>query len=128
MDRDEIIGILASILEKEPAVIAGLSDNAPLTDLGFDSLKYIEFVVAVEEKYGIEILDSDLLSEKFETPAALFQTLGKYFETSVYVYKCVVCDCDGVLWKGVAGESGSDAAYADACGTKKQRCLHLSLQ
>ena len=113
MDRIEITAILASVLERAPEVLCGLPADAPLADLGFDSIKYIEFVVAIEKKFGVEILDSDLLSENFETKGALFRTLEKYFNKSSHVYKCVVCDCDGVLWKGVAGEAGSDAAYAD---------------
>ncbi|MBB6022767.1 acyl carrier protein [Paenibacillus sp. JGP012] len=48
-------------------------------DLGIDSIKFIEFIVALEEELGIYIPDEDMLMDNFET-------IGKvksYFRDSV---------------------------------------------
>lgn len=52
--------------------------NIPLSDFGFDSLKFIQFVLLIEDTCGIEILDSDLLMENFATVDRILQTLEKY--------------------------------------------------
>lgn len=54
------------------------SVNMPLSDFGFDSLKFIQFILLIEETCGIEILDSDLLMENFATIEQILQTLEKY--------------------------------------------------
>ena len=64
MNTAEIKALRAEILEIDAAEI---SDTAPLAELGFDSLSYINFIVEVEMKYNIEVLDSDLFIENFST-------------------------------------------------------------
>ena len=76
---EKIITLLNQLLEDsqiEP--ITEESVNTPLSDLGFDSLKFIQFVLLIEETCGIEILDSDLLMENFATVDQILQTLEKY--------------------------------------------------
>ena len=52
--------------------------NVPLHEKGFDSLSFIRFVVLVEENYNIEILDSDLQYEKFESVDKIYEMVNKY--------------------------------------------------
>ena len=42
-----------------------INDNDDLINLGLDSLKAIEIVVSIEEKFQIEIDDEDLLVDNF---------------------------------------------------------------
>lgn len=44
-----------------------LSEDQNLSDLELDSIKFIQFIITVEEAFHIEIHDSDLLFSKFET-------------------------------------------------------------
>ena len=109
-NKEEIKSILSDIL-KCPA--DEITDEIPLSDLGYDSLKFISTVVEIESKYGIEVLDSDLLPDNFKDVSSICETLKKYFEDKQKLYKCVITDCDGVLWHGISGESSDDHAYTD---------------
>ncbi len=107
----EIKSILSDILECPADEI---TDEIPLSDLGYDSLKFISTVVEIESKYGIEVLDSDLLQDNFKDVLSICETLKKYFgEEKQKLYKCVITDCDGVLWRGISGESSDDQAHTD---------------
>lgn len=106
----DIKAIVSNVLECSAEEIL---DNTPLADLGYDSLKFINIVVDIESKYNIEILDSDLIPDNFKDVLSINKTLKKYFDDKVVPYKCIITDCDGVLWRGIAGESGRDRAYMD---------------
>ena len=108
--KDEIKSILSDILECPADEI---TDEIPLSDLGYDSLKFISTVVEIESKYGIEVLDSDLLPDNFKDVSSICETLKKYFADKQKLYKCVITDCDGVLWRGISGESSDESAYTD---------------
>lgn len=109
-NKEEIKSILSDILGCQ---IEEITDEIPLSDLGYDSLKFISTVVEIESKYGIEVLDSDLLPDNFKDVSSICETLKKYFEDKQKLYKCVITDCDGVLWRGISGESSDESAYAD---------------
>ncbi len=50
---------------KELALDPGkLDPNAPLADLGVDSLTFIEFMFKVEDEFGIKVSDEDLRNIK----------------------------------------------------------------
>ena len=49
-NKDEIKSILSDILGCQ---IEEITDEIPLSDLGYDSLKFISTVVEIESKYGI---------------------------------------------------------------------------
>jgi len=104
MDRQRILALLAESLEKEVVELAALPEDAELSELGFGSLVFVQFVVALEEAFEIEVLDSDLLIDNFKTPETMFKTLEKYFMSENVLKKVLICDCDNVLWKGIAGE------------------------
>ena len=110
-NKEEIKSILSDILGCPTEEI---TDGIPLSDLGYDSLKFISTVVEIESKYGIEVLDSDLLPDNFKDVSSICETLKKYFgEEKQKLYKCVITDCDGVLWRGISGESSDDQAHTD---------------
>lgn len=104
MDKQKIITLLAKELEVSPAELEKHEAEAPLSEIGFTSLKFISFVVTLEEAFGIEILDSDLMFENFLTTEKIFATLQKYFVRARPIKKCLILDADNVLWKGISGE------------------------
>lgn len=46
-----------------------------------DSTRFVQMIVLLEEALEIEILDSDLLLEKFMSKKSIFETLEKYLES-----------------------------------------------
>ena len=115
MNMEKILSLLGETLEKDVEEIRRFPSGAPLTELGLDSIRFIRFIVAFEEAFDVEILDSDLLLSNFETLDVLFSTLQKYIEKPMPLKKVLVCDCDNVLWHGIAGEEklGIDEAVLD---------------
>lgn len=79
MNKEKIFTILCMCIEKQQEEIKDISLDSNLLDVGLDSLKFIKFIVTIEEEFNIEVLDSDLLACNFETLSKLYQTLQKYF-------------------------------------------------
>lgn len=104
MNKEKIITLLSEVLSRSPSELMNLPQTTSLPDLGLSSLLFVKFVVMVEAEFSIEIKDSDLLISKFETLEALFDTLNNYFSRPTSLKKVLVCDCDNVLWRGIAGE------------------------
>ena len=120
--KEEIKSILSDIIE---CPVGEISDEILLSDLGYDSLMFVSTVVEIELKYGIEMHDSDLVDDNFKNVLSICETLKKYFdENSQELYKCVITDCDGVLWQGISGESGEDQAYSDKSTENFCKLLH----
>lgn len=120
--NSDIKAILSEILECKPEDI---TDDIDLAELGFDSLKFINLIVELEAKYDIEIFDSDLVVDKFKSVTSILETLAKYFDDiPPRLYKCVITDCDGVLWRGISGEDGDDSPYTDETTNRFCERLH----
>jgi len=68
---------------KELSLDAGKIDpNAPLADLGIDSLTFIEFMFKIEDEFGVKVSDEDLrgikcLADLERHVAASLQAAGK---------------------------------------------------
>jgi acyl carrier protein len=68
---------------KELSLDAGkLDPNAPLADLGIDSLTFIEFMFKIEDEFGVKVSDEDLrgikcLADLERHVAASLQAAGK---------------------------------------------------
>jgi acyl carrier protein len=58
---DRIKDLAIKELSLDPAKIDA---NAPLADLGVDSLTFIEFMFKVEDEFGVTVSDEDLRSIK----------------------------------------------------------------
>lgn len=57
-----------------------LDDRLLKEDLGFDSLKMVELMLALEEDFEIEINESDLDPEKLTTVSELYSLMEMYVE------------------------------------------------
>ena len=107
MDKEQILWCLSTILEKDIDEIKRLPENAPLNNIGLESIAFISFIVELENTFGFEVNDRDVLMKNFETLEKTYKTLQKYFifeNTEKPLKKCLILDCDGVLWKGISGE------------------------
>ena len=104
--KDKIISLLAEACQTDTQKIELMDEHESLTSTGLTSISFISFIVKLEEEFEIEINDSDLVFEKFETLDALYKTLSSYIslENTPEIKKCLILDCDNVLWKGIAGE------------------------
>ena len=104
MNKDKILEILAETLEKDFDEIRSLDESVRLDEIGFESIRFVTFIVNIEEEFGIEVNDSDLPVKNFETLGELFQMLGKYFTVPYAPKKVLILDCDNVLWDSISGE------------------------
>ncbi|MEQ4305089.1 acyl carrier protein [Plantactinospora sp. B6F1] len=52
-----------------------LTADAPLADLGLDSVSTLEILAAIEERYGVELGEETLSDEVFATAGALWTAL-----------------------------------------------------
>ena len=101
MNKDTVLRCLSKVLRQPVENMISLAPEQELSEIGLDSLRFIELVVALEDEFQIEIRDSDLLFQKFSTLSNLYSMLSSYLAP---VKKCLILDCDNVLWKGIAGE------------------------
>ena len=120
MNKNKILEILSETLEIGQQELAKMPTDTKLADLGLSSIQFIQFVVALEEEFEIEILDSDLILSNFETLEILYQTLEKYFSSKNVLKKVLICDCDNVLWHGISGE---EEIYTDALTDNFQQAV-----
>lgn len=104
MKKDIIYQTLSETLGTDISELRSADPSSPLSDLGLTSLTMIAFIVDLEEKLGIEVLDSDLVFDNFATLEKLLNTLAKYTEDSHSYKKVLILDADNVLWKGISGE------------------------
>lgn len=119
MNRYIILELLAGITDTDLDTLLSLPGDARLADIGLESISFIQFIVALEEEFDFEVLDSDLMISNFRTIDMLFATLQKYFSADSELKKVLVCDCDNCLWHGIAGEeeistdSATDALHRE---------------
>lgn len=102
--KERIIKALSTIIEIEEKELLHLPLDTRLSDLGMESIQFIQLIVALEDEFQIEILDSDLMMSNFETIDILYQTIEKYVSQDSMPKKVLICDCDNVLWHGISGE------------------------
>jgi acyl carrier protein len=78
---DELKTILVSRLKFDPRRAAEVAETTPLPkgvegSIGLDSLDFIELSIAIEERFGVVIDESENLTAHF----ASFDTLSRYIE------------------------------------------------
>lgn len=120
MNKERILQVLSGIINVETDKLINYPENTKLAEIGLDSIKFIQFIVGIEDEFNIQVLDSDLLLSNFETIEKVLMTLQKYFSDNSPLKKVIVCDCDNVLWNGVAGE---EKIYIDDNNQQLQETL-----
>jgi acyl carrier protein len=77
--RDEIIEYIVTLLTKKKPI----SEEIVLEDLRYiergyvDSLGLMKFIVQIEDKFAIEILEDDMVSEEFFTVGGLSKIIAE---------------------------------------------------
>ena len=99
-----ILNVLEKYVVSENIKLSEIPKTTRLEELGITSISFIKFIVDVEKTFGIEILDSDLIISNFYNIDILCKTISKYINEKYSSKKVLVCDCDDVLWTGIAGE------------------------
>lgn len=69
--REIIFEIIAKHSTPPVKVSKVKNDTSLIEELGYDSLGFIELIVAVEEKLGVELNEETLLFDNFSTPENL---------------------------------------------------------
>jgi acyl carrier protein len=69
----EIVRILISDLEIDPAILSAVNSNTPLLGrgIGLNSVETLTLVAGIEETFDIQIDDADLTAELFKTLGTL---------------------------------------------------------
>ena len=121
--KDKVITCLSTALSQDREAVCALPDDTDLTEQGMDSIRFIAFIVQIEETFHIEIRDSDLTPDRFKTIALIMKTLDTYLSPAP---KCLILDADNVLWRGISGE---ETTVVDETATAFQELLlHLYQQ
>lgn len=71
--KDELVELF-----KEAEVNSEFDEYSELGLLGFDSIKLMELIVLIEEKYDIEIADNDLVEANFRQVKDLINLIDAY--------------------------------------------------
>lgn len=66
MSEDKLHDVLREHMPEAPAEGA-LDPEASLVDLGIDSLRLVELIIALEDSFEIVIPDEEMLAENFRT-------------------------------------------------------------
>jgi acyl carrier protein len=69
---DELVRSFLPFLPPEGA----LTEELSLRDLGLDSMGSVELLAAVEDAYGVRLLDEALSLETFATPGTLWRAVS----------------------------------------------------
>lgn len=76
IEIEELISTVNDVLKKGKITVDDIERDL-ISDFAFDSLLIVEVIVTLEEKYGIQIDDDDLLMENFSTINDIYQIINK---------------------------------------------------
>jgi len=69
-----LIREVAAILSVGPSTIA---PDAPLHELGVDSLSFVELLVVIEKTFNLKLMETSLTKEDFQTIHSLASCISK---------------------------------------------------
>lgn len=78
ISREEILNCIVNVLKIDKKEIAGLQDDEYLEKIGLDSVQFISLIVQLEEIYGIEFEDEDLIFARINTIKKIQTIMQKY--------------------------------------------------
>ena len=70
--------MVLQFLETDAQMAENIDENEDLSEYGFNSLRAMELVVNIEDEFGIELEDEDLLIDNLDTIAKLRIVVRKY--------------------------------------------------
>lgn len=76
--NNSIDAVIAAISEVSSVPEADIEPDTPLASLGFDSLKLVSLFIALEKRFGVNLIKAGLSREDLATPAALAAVLQRH--------------------------------------------------
>ncbi len=75
--RDEVLEYIVTLLEKKKPIDRDIVvEELRYIEKGYvDSLGLMKFIVQIEDRFGIEILEDDMVSEEFSTVGGLVKII-----------------------------------------------------
>ncbi len=67
MERNDVVKVLTDIAESNFGDTDIMSCKGDLIEAGFDSMNIINYILMVEERFGFEFDDDDLIIDNFRT-------------------------------------------------------------
>ena len=74
----EVVKIISEVLMLDNNAVNSLSGERNLIDIGLDSIKAIEIIVCIEEKFEITVNEEDLLIDKIDNINKIIGLIKKY--------------------------------------------------
>lgn len=76
--EQQIKEIIQEVLCLDQAGVDSIQNDQALFDYGLDSLKAIEMIVLIEEKFDVSVDDEDLLIDNMESVEKISELIKKY--------------------------------------------------
>jgi len=78
MNAGKLYECLAEAVEKPLEDVKKFPSTEKLSGIGMDSIRFIKFIILIEESFNFIMDDSDLLMSNFETMQKIQETFSKY--------------------------------------------------
>lgn len=123
--REQIIECITPILGLSSSALNQLNGGESLQPYGLDSLNFIRLIVILERRFGITFQDDELDFTAFGSIEAIQKRIDIHRTTqqSFHQAKCLVVDCDGVLWQGIIDEVGIKGVSFNSFNLELHRLL-----
>ena len=102
--KEILLQLLSEISDIPVVELSHMDKNTQLVDIGITSIDFVQLIVKIEDVFDIEIEDSDFTQDNFKNMEQMQITIERYVKAKYSGIKCIILDCDDVLWKGVFGE------------------------
>ena len=76
--QDKVAGIISRIVLIENEMIQNMNDNISLDTIGFNSIKFMQLIVLLEESFDFEADENDILVENIDTKEKVYALINKY--------------------------------------------------
>lgn len=72
---DSLIGIIRDNASNMPKDYIITSDTKLIEDLKYDSVDLMQLIIDIEEAFGVDFMNCDILAEKIDTPKSLMELI-----------------------------------------------------
>ncbi len=75
MDKNILYGLIKSNASNMSEGMEITDDIRLIEDLGYDSVDLMQLIVDIEEEFGVDFMNNDILAEKIATPGSLMELI-----------------------------------------------------
>ncbi len=72
---DSLIGIIKENASNMPKDYIITSDTKLIEDLKYDSVDLMQLIIDIEDEFGVDFMNCDILAEKIDTPGSLMELI-----------------------------------------------------